>query len=78
MRHTSAAQITSGECEGGSLQITLSFEGRIVDMLKLLLPTATSSPALPGQLSLSINIPRVQAKAAPFSHRNQDTDGVLK
>lgn len=85
MRDTSTAQMTSGVCEGGSLQITLGFKGRFVDMLKLLLPTATPSSALPGQaplwgqLSLSSTMSQgSRQRAASFSHRNQDTDEVLK
>lgn len=84
MRDTSAAQITSGVREGGSLQIILGFEGRFVEMLKLLLPTAASSLALPGQapswgeLSLysSMSQGSRQRAASFFSQKSGHRGGV--
>lgn len=79
MRDTSAAQITSGVCEGGSLQIILGFEGRFVEMLKLLLPLALPGQAPSwGELSLysSMSQGSRQRAASFFSQKSGHRGGV--
>lgn len=79
MRDTSAAQITSGVCEGGSLQIILGFEGRFVEMLKLLLPFALPGQAPSwGELSLysSMSQGSRQRAASFFSQKSGHRGGV--
>lgn len=84
MRDTSAAQITSGVCEGGSLLISERW-GRIcwhaeAAAAHSYIITCSSQAGSPVGTAQPIqqHVPGIQAKSSTFFSQNQDTDGLFK
>lgn len=84
MRDTSAAQITSGVCEGGSLLISERWgkicwraEAAAAHSYIITCSSQAGSPVGTAQ-PIQQHVPGIQAKSSTFFSQNQDTDGLFK